>query len=204
MATADDRRAVLILLVLTLAGLGVRIVTGRTTAPGGVGYRAAAGARPVSDSVAARAARLARPLRRGERIDVDVAPVGELIRLPRVGPGLANRIADDRERHGPFGSLDALARVAGIGPKTLEQLAPFVRFSARPAPPAGAPAGRVALNRAGAAELATLPGIGPALAAAIVEHRTRAGPFRRPEDLLAVRGIGPATLERLRTRITVP
>lgn len=51
-------------------------------------------------------------------------------------------------------------------------------------------------NVATAYELETLPAVGPALAARIVAARTR--PFRRPEDLLRVRGIGPHTLERLR------
>jgi competence protein ComEA len=52
-------------------------------------------------------------------------------------------------------------------------------------------------NTASAAMLERLPGIGPALAARIVEHRELHGPFRRPRDITAVRGIGPATYERL-------
>lgn len=50
------------------------------------------------------------------------------------------------------------------------------------------------LNRADAAELETLPGVGPATAAAIIAHWETNGPFRRVEDLLAVRGIGDAKL----------
>lgn len=74
--------------------------------------------------------------------------------------------------------------------------------SARPETPAerAAPA-LVDVNRAGAAELQELTGIGPALAARLIAHRDSAGPFRSAEDLLAVRGIGPATLERIRGRI---
>ena len=59
------------------------------------------------------------------------------------------------------------------------------------------------LNRAGAAELDALPGIGPVLARRIVEHRTRHGPFRRVEELRAVRGVGPRLLARLRPRLRV-
>lgn len=40
----------------------------------------------------------------------------------------------------------------------------------------------------------TLPGIGPALAAAIIADREQNGPFLTPEDLIRVRGIGPALL----------
>ena len=55
-------------------------------------------------------------------------------------------------------------------------------------------------NRADAAELASLPGIGPALAQRIVDERTRA-PFKSPEDLLRVSGIGEKTLAKLRPRL---
>lgn len=67
---------------------------------------------------------------------------------------------------------------------------------------AGGP-GPVDVNTATPAELETLPGIGPALAAAIVEWRSTNGPFAEPGDLLAVPGIGPAKLDRLVDRITL-
>ncbi|HEY2956233.1 MAG TPA: helix-hairpin-helix domain-containing protein [Candidatus Eisenbacteria bacterium] len=59
------------------------------------------------------------------------------------------------------------------------------------------------LNRAGADELDALPGIGPVLARRILEHRRRNGPFRRIEELRAVRGVGPRLLARLRPRVSV-
>ncbi|MCS6797821.1 MAG: ComEA family DNA-binding protein [Myxococcota bacterium] len=59
--------------------------------------------------------------------------------------------------------------------------------------------GVVNVNTASAEELERLPGIGPARAAAILELRQRlGGRFRTVEDLLRVRGIGRATLRRLR------
>lgn len=64
-------------------------------------------------------------------------------------------------------------------------------------------AGPLDLNRATAKELQELPGIGPVLAMRIVSWREAHGPFRRVEDLLAVPGIGPKTLERLRGKVTV-
>jgi competence protein ComEA len=68
------------------------------------------------------------------------------------------------------------------------------------APPAST---LVNLNTASAEQLATLPGIGATRAQAIVAYRQQHGSFQRVEDLLAVSGIGPSTLERLRTLVTV-
>jgi len=65
-----------------------------------------------------------------------------------------------------------------------------------------APVGLLDLNRASAADLEQLPGIGPAKAKAIVEHRERYGPFRSVDDLLNVKGIGPKLLERMRPLVT--
>lgn len=56
-------------------------------------------------------------------------------------------------------------------------------------------------NRASDVELDRLPGIGPSTARAIVAAREEGRVFRRPEDLLEVRGIGEATLERVRGRL---
>ena len=70
------------------------------------------------------------------------------------------------------------------------------------APPA-APEGAVNINTATAAELETLPGIGENRAADIVEDRAANGPFRIPEDLTRVKGIGEGTLAGLIEYITV-
>jgi competence protein ComEA len=67
----------------------------------------------------------------------------------------------------------------------------------------GAPNALVNVNDASAAELEALPGIGPATAAAIVEHRQQNGPFASVLELEEVRGIGPAKLDALRDHVTV-
>lgn len=58
--------------------------------------------------------------------------------------------------------------------------------------------GDVRINAAGEEELIALPGIGPAYAAAILREREANGFFYFPEDLQAVSGIGPRTVEKLR------
>lgn len=59
------------------------------------------------------------------------------------------------------------------------------------------PGERVDPNTASGVELDRLPGVGPALADAVVRSREEEGPFLRPEDLLRVRGVGPALLARV-------
>jgi len=59
------------------------------------------------------------------------------------------------------------------------------------------------LNTATASELDALPGVGPATAKAIIDHRTKKGPFTKIEDLLNVSGIGPSKLAALRDQVAV-
>lgn len=74
--------------------------------------------------------------------------------------------------------------------------------AARSATGSGSGGDSVNINTADAATLARqLVGIGPAKAAAIVQHRQQHGPFRTLADLDAVKGIGPATLQKNQSRI---
>ncbi len=66
-----------------------------------------------------------------------------------------------------------------------------------------APTGPVDLNSATADQLDSLPGVGPATAAAIVAYRDAHGPFASVDSLADVRGIGPAKLDALRSLVTV-
>lgn len=86
--------------------------------------------------------------------------------------------------------------------------------SASPAPDPAAPehapvasatddTGRVNVNTASEADLQSVSGIGPALAARIVAYRADNGPFRTTDDLQHVRGIGVRSLETLRPQVTV-
>ena len=79
-------------------------------------------------------------------------------------------------------------------------LAMVVAFSA---PSWATDAGKINLNKATAAELSQLKGIGMKYAERIVEFREKNGPFKQVEDLLKVQGIGPKTLEKNKDRIIV-
>ena len=81
----------------------------------------------------------------------------------------------------------------------------WIRFTAQLAadtkrPP---PAHSVDLNSATADELQQVPGIGPSTAKAIVNFRQKSGPFQKIEDLLAIKGISRARLEKMRPYLRV-
>lgn len=67
---------------------------------------------------------------------------------------------------------------------------------------AGAGGRRVDINRASEADLQSLPGVGPATARAIADYRRDHARFRSVEELLAVPGIGPKKLDKLRAFVT--
>jgi competence protein ComEA len=213
---ADERRAVGVAVALLLLSSLLRFGWEVRSAPPLLPPDTTAYAGLVEGTRAAVAAEERRrtPLGPGERVDPNRDPEVELARLPGVGPALAARIVRSRETEGPFLAPEELTRVQGVGPATLERLRPHLDLDAPPPPPPGTGAGggegvgppgdRVAVNRADASGLEALPGVGPALAARIVEDRSRNGPYQRPEDLLRVPGIGPATLERFRGRLLLP
>ena len=62
-------------------------------------------------------------------VDLNRAGVEELARLPGVGPGLAQRIVEERERRGRFDSPDALRKILGLGPKKLAAMRHLVTVS---------------------------------------------------------------------------
>jgi competence protein ComEA len=62
---------------------------------------------------------------------------------------------------------------------------------------------QINLNTATLAQLETLPGIGPTLAARIIEHRQKNGPFKKIEELMNVKGIGEKNFLKLKPLIIV-
>ncbi len=172
----------------------------------------------------------ARPLAPGELVDADRAAPAELARLPRVGLALAKIMVADRKAKGPFGSLEGLDRVPGIGPGLLRTLAPHLTFGGAragnvapivpgaglgtafaPLPPRtepiaepGQPNSVLNVNRATAVQLEALPGIGPSLARRIVADREARGPFATLEALDRIPGIGPGLVARLQRLATAP
>ena len=62
----------------------------------------------------------------GMALNINEASPEDLESLPGVGPSVAKAIVEDRTQNGPFSSIEALDRVKGIGPKTIERLREFI------------------------------------------------------------------------------
>lgn len=211
--TPQERLALGVTALLLIAGTGVRVVTlrdpGAQWEASGADTLEVDGLRGVRERVAVRAGLdsiAALPLGKNERIDPNRATLEELQRLPRVGPGLARRIVEWREKHGRFRTVADLDSLPGMGPTLLAAIAPHVALPAAPrgggagvagAGRAASAAGPLDLNAASAAELEALPGVGPALAARIIAWRTQHGRFSSVAELDSVSGIGPALLAKL-------
>lgn len=120
--------------------------------------------------------------------------------------GSVVRLARARHAGPPPAGVDAALerQIALVDSARAERAWP--RAAAKPRAPSQDPglphAELVDLDRAPANELERLPGIGPALARRIVAWRDSAGAFGSLAALCGVRGIGPATAERLRPRVT--
>lgn len=66
------------------------------------------------------------------QVDINTAAWPEIAALPRIGPARARQIVEWRETHGPFMSLDEIAKIHGIGPATLKSIGPYLRWDEQP------------------------------------------------------------------------
>lgn len=163
-------------------GLVVVHVAGAVAAPGVI--RLQQGSR-VDDAIAAAGG--AAPDADVNRINLALAVEdGQKIYVPRQGEPASSAVESSGSGGTGPGGMDP----GGVGSTGTGQAG-------------GAAGGKINLNTAGAAELDTLPKVGPVLAQRIVDWRKDHGPFKSVEELDAVDGVGPKMLEALLPLVTV-
>ena len=134
MPTPAERKALAFLALVALLGAAVRVAMDDRSPP-----RPANSVALDSQLAAVEAARGARGRGRKKSappkpavafpIDVDRASASEIDALPGVGPVIAKRVLAERDSNGPFGCLQALTSVKGIGPATVRRLDTLLAFS---------------------------------------------------------------------------
>ncbi len=154
------------------------------------------------------------------KINVNEGSAEELMKLKGVGPATAADIIEYRRTKGPFRSIRDLAKVKGIGAKTLAKFADDItvghpeditfpqpderkKSSRSTASGSVSVTEKININTAGSAELQKLPRVGPKTAEKIIQYREENGPFLRKEDIKKIKGIGPKTFENMKEIIEV-
>jgi competence ComEA-like helix-hairpin-helix protein len=143
MPTPAERKALLFFSMVLVLGASTRAYrTLHSQAPTDTGARAAL-ERQIKAADSARRAGLRKPKRARKQkappkpigpLDLDIATEKEIEGLRHIGPTLARRIVADRDSFGPFGSMEGLSRVRGIGFSMVEKLDSSVTFSLFPRP----------------------------------------------------------------------
>ncbi len=143
MPTPAERKALLFFSVVLALGASSRAYrTLHSSSPADSRARLALEAQ-IRAADSARRSGLRKPKREAKQktpptpagpVDLDVASEKEIESLRNVGPTLARRIVADRDSFGPFGSMDGLKRVKGIGPSIVAKLDSAVTFSLLPRP----------------------------------------------------------------------
>jgi competence protein ComEA len=142
MPTPAERKALLFLSTVLVLGASTRAYRMfHSRSPADAGARSAL-ERQIKAADSARRSGLRKPKRDKQKappkpvgpVDLDVAAEKEIEALRYVGPTLARRIIADRDSFGPFGSIEGLRRVKGIGPSMVEKLGSAVTFSLVPRP----------------------------------------------------------------------
>ncbi|MDP6793218.1 MAG: helix-hairpin-helix domain-containing protein [Anaerolineales bacterium] len=144
---------------------------------------------------------------RSRKVDLNTAPISDLLRVPQVGPALARAIMAAR----PYRRTSDLRHVAGVGEKLyfilrthLSVLQPGLvhatSLESEAALPAVTSSVKLDLNSATVQELVALPGIGRAMAEAVVAQQ----PYTQLQELQRVSGVGPKLYAALREHLRVP
>ena len=145
-------------------------------------------------------------------ININTAAAEELQTLPGIGEAKSAAIVEYREKHGAFADISEITNVSGIGEAIFGQIRGKITVGAETSvqpnssveePPTAPSTAAININTATAEELQTLPGIGEAKSAAIVEYREKHGAFADISEITNVSGIGNAIFGQIRDKISV-
>lgn len=125
-----------------------------------------------------------------EVVDLANADTTALIALPGIGPTLARRIIQFRDKCGGFYSADQVAEVYGLRDSVFQQIKPYLRL-------ADPILLKLAINSLSMDSLAAHPYITYSEARAIVKYRDQHGPFRQEADLLKIALLTPEWLRKV-------
>jgi competence ComEA-like helix-hairpin-helix protein len=139
-------------------------------------------------------------------IDINLATAAELESLPGIGPVLSKRIIAFREKMGGFSGIEQIGQVYGLPPETFASIRKSLKIT--PVPKSGSqqdisPPSPLDLNAADSTQLESLPGIGPVLAARILNIRKEIGFFYSPDQLSGIYGFSQENYQRARPFIGV-
>jgi competence ComEA-like helix-hairpin-helix protein len=123
-------------------------------------------------------------------VNINTGDVDALVRLPGIGPVLANRITAYRQRLGGFARTDQLLEVAGLPDTTLQKIQDRLLIGSGPYRP-------IKLNSCTVDELKAHPYMKPNLAAALVKYREQHGPYKNVDDLRRVMIVDESFLRKM-------
>ena len=122
-------------------------------------------------------------------IDINEADTAAFIALPGIGPKLASRIVNFRDKLGGFYAVDQVKETYGLPDSTFQKIRPYLQLN-------GAPK-KLNVNTATKDELNAHPYIRWNLANAIVEYRNRHGNFKSLEELKNIAVMEEAVFDRI-------
>jgi competence protein ComEA len=118
-----------------------------------------------------------------DKLDLNTASTVHLRGIKGLGPSRAEEIVRYRGKHGPFSSLDDLKRVPHVGDMPQQEFDKIKQQFTISGAEQEQKAHKINVNKANAAELRRVPGIGAAHAEAIVEHRREHGDIHNLNEI---------------------
>lgn len=134
--------------------------------------------------------------RKIEPVDINNGDTADFIALPGIGPVLASRIINFRNKLGGFHSIDQVGETYGLPDTTFQELKPYLTLSSPETR-------KLNINTTSKEELNAHPYINWKQASAIVEYRNQHGPYKSIDELKNIMILDEATFEKIRIYLAV-